>query len=153
MATPDALAPPQKPRKPRWLIACAGVLILNAIAHTIAQTHPPQPDTPELIELERQMTTVKLHLPGAVRTAQEMTNGWGWLMVASCLGMALTIVLMLGQPPAASRRVAIAVAFTMGVYLMVSVLCIFVVPIIMFGLVLLLAVLSLLLDDRAARAR
>ncbi len=134
-------------RKPWWMIACAAVLILTAVMHTIAQSLPP--DTAELKELTRQMTAMKFPLPGATRTAMELHLGFGWLMSASCVGFALMALAMIGQAAVARRRVMMVIALTMGFYTVIGSLYFFVIPIACFGLACVLAALSLLLDPRA----
>jgi hypothetical protein len=134
----------------RWLLACACVMLFMAVFHTIAHVASPQPtgDEAKLFEL---MKAQKAGLPGAPdRTVFELFMGFSLLISVSGLGFGLfgLVFSLRNQPNGSVRRAALALAITMGLCTILSLLYFFIIPTTFYGLSLLLAIVSLLRDTR-----
>lgn len=142
-----------KPRVRAWLLASACVMLLTAAAHTLGTLQTPKPENPDQARLFETMATVRLALPMAPdRTMQELSTGFSWLMSIHCLTLGLVgVVVALGiRTGPGVRGLTLVIAAALALCTVVSVLFFFIVPTVAFGLALILAVLSLLLDPRSA---
>lgn len=114
----------------RFLLAACVVMLLTAIAHTIAQLAPqPEPEPEDLKTLMRLATQYRL--PDLNRTMMELFDGFGWwFSLSTAIGaMAAITVRRLRPSDAGLLRVAIVWLLALeGIGLAISLRYWFIVP-------------------------